>query len=76
LGLLAVAVGLHAVGLRWLDGHAILDVMLASPSTSHLLVALLAVVFMGLRLVLLVLGPGLAVVGLVRLASSLVPTRR
>lgn len=73
--LLALALVVHAVGLRWLDGHAVLDAMLSAPSAGDMLAMLLAVCFVGLRLVLLLLGPWLIAVGLLRLGLSLVPIR-
>ena len=75
LGLLALAGGVHALGLRWLDGHAVLDAMLAPPTAGDLIALAFAVAFLGLRLVLLVLGPYLMLMGLVRLGMSLIPTR-
>ena len=74
--LLAVAGAAHGVGLRWLDGHAILDAMLAPPTTGDLIGMAFAVGYLGLRVVLLVLGPWLMVVGLVWLGLSVVVFRK
>jgi len=75
LALLALAGLVHALGLRWLDGHAVLDAMLSPPTAGDLIALAFAVAFLGLRLVLLVLGPFLVGMGLVRLGISLVPAR-
>ncbi len=75
LALLALAAALHAVGLRWLADHAVLDAMLSPPTAGDLAALAVAAAFLGLRVLLLVLGPGLAAVGLLRLGLALIPWR-